>query len=252
MPTLETIPVETFVLIALAFFGGGLSKGIVGIGLPLVSLPFLAVLMPPLQAIAMLAIPVISTNIFQVFHGGLFFVVLRRYWTMIVAVAVTAVLASSLIVAVNNEILLTIIGGVITAVGLMRLVRLPVGIPDRHEGWLNPIVGITSGVIGSVSNLFGPPVFTYLSMRGTNKDTFIVVIAMVFLVGAVPLHGNLILQGVTTSDILILSALASLPVIAGMAVGTWLRSRFSQAVFEHLLIAVIVIAGLNLIRRGLM
>ena len=36
MPTLETIPVETFVLIALAFVGGGLSKGIVGIGLPLV------------------------------------------------------------------------------------------------------------------------------------------------------------------------------------------------------------------------
>lgn len=133
MPTLDTIPAETPFLIALAFFGGGLSKGLVGIGLPLVSLPFLAVLMPPLQAIAMLAIPVISTNIFQVFHGGLFFTVLRQYWTMILAVAVTAVLASNLIVAVNNEILLTIIGGVITAVGLMRFIRLPVGIPDRRH-----------------------------------------------------------------------------------------------------------------------
>lgn len=251
MPTLDTIPVETLLLIALAFFGGGLSKGIVGIGLPLVSLPFLAVMLPPLQAIAMLAIPIISTNIFQIFHGGLFFAVLRRYWTMIVAVAITAILASSLIVAVNNEILLTIIGGVITAVGLMRLIRLPVGIPERHEKWLNPIVGITSGLVGSVSNLFGPPVFTYLFMRGTDKDTFIVVIAMVFLVGAVPLHGNLILLGVTTSEILILSALASLPVFTGMAIGTWLRSRFSPAVFERILIVVIVVAGLNLVRRGL-
>lgn len=251
MPALETIPLETLLLIVLAFFGGGLSKGIVGIGLPLVSLPFLAVLMAPLEAIAMLAIPIIATNIFQIFHGGLFFTVLHRFWTMIVAVAVTAVLASSLIVAVNNEVLLTIIGGVITAVGLMRFIHLPVGIPDRYERWLNPIVGVASGVMGSVSNLFGPPVFTYLSMRGTDKDTFIVVIAMVFLVGAVPLHGNLLLLGVTTPEILVLSAFAALPVFTGMAIGTWLRSRFSQAVFERILIAVIVIAGLNLIRRGL-
>jgi uncharacterized protein len=250
MPTLETIPAETLLLIALAFFGGGLSKGLVGIGLPLVSLPFLAILLPPLQAIAMLAVPVIATNFFQVFHRGLFFTVLARFWPMILAVAVTAVIASNLIVAANNDILLAIIGSVIIAVGAMRLVRLPVGIPERHELWLNPLVGVASGLVGSVSNLFGPPVFAYLAMRGTEKDTFIVVIAMVFLVGAVPLHGNLVLLGVTTPQLLFLSALAALPVFAGMAAGTWLRSRFSQAVFERILLAVIVIAGINLIRRG--
>jgi uncharacterized protein len=246
MPTLETIPAETLLLIALAFFGGGLSKGLVGIGLPLVSLPFLAILLPPLQAIAMLAVPVIATNFFQVFHRGLFFTVLARFWPMILAVAVTAVIASNLIVAANNDILLAIIGSVIIAVGAMRLVRLPVGIPERHELWLNPLVGVASGLVGSVSNLFGPPVFAYLAMRGTEKDTFIVVIAMVFL----PLHGNLVLLGVTTPQLLFLSALAALPVFAGMAAGTWLRSRFSQAVFERILLAVIVIAGINLIRRG--
>ncbi|MBO6784151.1 MAG: TSUP family transporter, partial [Alphaproteobacteria bacterium] len=126
------------------------------------------------------------------------------------------------------------------------------GIPDRHEPWLNPLVGILSGLVGSVSNLFGPPVFAYLSMRAIDKDVFIVVIAMVFLVGAVPLHGNLILLGVTTTDILILSAAASLPVFAGMALGTWLRNRFSQKMFEKILVAIIVIAGLNLVRMGLL
>lgn len=251
MPTLETVPAETLLLIALAFFGGGLSKGLVGIGLPLVSLPFLAILLPPLQAIAMLAIPVIATNFFQVFHRGLFFAVLQRFWPMILAVAVTAVVASSLIVAANNDMLLAIIGSVIIAVGLMRLIRLPVGIPARHEVWLNPLVGVISGLVGSVSNLFGPPVFAYLAMRGTEKDTFIVVIAMVFLVGAIPLHGNLVLLGVTTPQLLFLSAVAALPVFAGMAAGTWLRARFSQIVFERILIAVIIIAGINLVRRGL-
>lgn len=251
MPALDAIPAQTLLLIALAFFGGGLSKGLVGIGLPLVSLPFLAILLPPLEAIAMLAVPVIATNFFQVFHRGLFFAVLQRFWPMILTVAVTAVVASSLIVAANNDILLAIIGSVIIAVGLMRLVRLPVGIPEHHERWLNPLVGVASGVVGSVSNLFGPPVFAYLAMRGTEKDTFIVVIAMVFLVGAIPLHGNLIVLGVTTPELLLMSGLAAMPVFAGMAAGTWLRARFSQTVFERILILVILVAGLNLVRRGL-
>jgi uncharacterized protein len=105
--------------------------------------------------------------------------------------------------------------------------------------------------VGSLSNLFGPPVFAYLSMRGIAKDNFIVVIAMVFLVGAIPLHSNLFLLGVTTPEILILSALTTIPVVAGMTLSTWLQSRFSQAMFEKVLVTVIIIASLNLIRRGL-
>ncbi|MBT5572538.1 MAG: sulfite exporter TauE/SafE family protein [Alphaproteobacteria bacterium] len=238
-------------LITLSFFAGGLSKGAVGIGLPLVSLPFIAVLLPPLQAIALLVVPVISTNIFQVFHKGLFLTMARRYWSLILTIAITAILASRLIVTVNNEALLIAIGFIIAIIGLMRVIRLPVGIPDRHEIWLNPLIGVISGLVGSVSNLFGPPVFAYLSMRGMAKDNFIVVIAMVFLVGAIPLHSNLFLLGVTTPEILILSALATIPVVVGMTLGTWLRARFSQAMFEKILIIVIIVAGLNLIRRGL-
>jgi uncharacterized protein len=250
-PILSDIPNDTIVLITLSFFAGGLSKGAVGIGLPLVSLPFIAVLLPPLQAIALLVVPVISTNIFQVFHKGLFLTMARRYWSLILTIAITAILASRLIVTVNNEALLIAIGFIIAIIGLMRVIRLPVGIPDRHEIWLNPLIGVISGLVGSVSNLFGPPVFAYLSMRGMAKDNFIVVIAMVFLVGAIPLHSNLFLLGVTTPEILILSALATIPVVVGMTLGTWLRARFSQAMFEKILVIVIIVAGLNLIRRGL-
>ena len=250
-PILSDIPNDTIVLITLSFFAGGLSKGAVGIGLPLVSLPFIAVLLPPLQAIALLVVPVISTNIFQVFHKGLFLTMARRYWSLILTIAITAILASRMIVSVNNEALLIAIGFIIAIIGLMRVIRLPVGIPDRHEIWLNPLIGVISGLVGSVSNLFGPPVFAYLSMRGMAKDNFIVVIAMVFLVGAIPLHSNLFLLGVTTPEILILSALATIPVVVGMTLGTWLRARFSQAMFEKILVIVIIVAGLNLIRRGL-
>ncbi|MDE0780182.1 MAG: sulfite exporter TauE/SafE family protein [Alphaproteobacteria bacterium] len=250
-PLLSNVSDATILLISLSFFSGGLSKGAVGIGLPLVSLPFIAIMLPPLQAIALLVVPVISTNIFQVFHQGLFVAMARRYWSLILTIAVTAILASRLIVSVDNEVLLIAIGFIIAIIGLMRVIRLPVGIPDRHEVWLNPLIGLVSGLVGSVSNLFGPPVFAYLSMRGITKDSFIVVIAMVFLVGAIPLHANLFLLGVTTPEILILSALTTIPVVAGMALGTWLRARFSQAMFEKILVTVIVVAGLNLIRRGL-
>jgi len=42
MLALDAIPTQTLLLIARAFLGDGLSKGLVRVGLPLVSLPFLA------------------------------------------------------------------------------------------------------------------------------------------------------------------------------------------------------------------
>ena len=50
------------VMAAVVFLAGGVVKGTLGIGLPLVSVPLLSLFIPATQAIALVAMPVLVSN----------------------------------------------------------------------------------------------------------------------------------------------------------------------------------------------
>src|SRR4051812_46864227 len=57
------------ILIAAAFLLAGFVKGVIGLGLPTVSMGLLAVAMQPSRALAIVIVPAIVTNIWQTFVG---------------------------------------------------------------------------------------------------------------------------------------------------------------------------------------
>jgi len=76
------------VLIAAAFLLAGFVKGTLGLGLPTVAMGLLAVTMPPAQAIAIVIVPAIVTNIWQTFVGGYLRDILRRLWPLMVGTVI--------------------------------------------------------------------------------------------------------------------------------------------------------------------
>ena len=66
------------ILIAAAFLLAGFIKGVIGLGLPTVSMGLLAVTMPAGQAIAIVIVPAIVTNIWQTFGGPYLRDIMRR------------------------------------------------------------------------------------------------------------------------------------------------------------------------------
>ena len=55
---------------AAVFVAGGVVKGTLGIGLPLVSVPLLSLFIPATHAIALVAMPVLVSNAWQAFDSG--------------------------------------------------------------------------------------------------------------------------------------------------------------------------------------
>ena len=51
---------------ALAVACGGLIKGALGVGTPLLTVPMLAMVLPPQHAVAVMAVPVVVANLWQV------------------------------------------------------------------------------------------------------------------------------------------------------------------------------------------
>src|SRR5581483_6285275 len=71
--------------VAAVFALGGLIKGVIGLGLPTISMGLLALVMPPLQAAAILVLPSFLSNVWQMLAGPSLFAVARRLWPMLLA-----------------------------------------------------------------------------------------------------------------------------------------------------------------------
>src|SRR6202012_6046882 len=78
MPHIEPL----LYFIAAAFLIAGFVKGVVGLGLPTVSMGLLSVTMAPSHALAIVIVPAVVTNIWQTFVGPYLRDIVRRLWPL--------------------------------------------------------------------------------------------------------------------------------------------------------------------------
>ena len=76
------MPIDPFTIavVALGFVAGGLTKGVFGLGLPLIGVPIMVAVIPFQTAIAIFAVPTFTSNLQQAIGGGRLLPNLRRFW----------------------------------------------------------------------------------------------------------------------------------------------------------------------------
>ena len=73
---------ETLVIVLGTFLLAGVMKGVVGLGLPTVSLAILSATLGHKEAIALILVPSLLTNVWQGLAGGAFLEIMRRLWAL--------------------------------------------------------------------------------------------------------------------------------------------------------------------------
>lgn len=242
---------DALALAAAFLFLGGLIKGILGIGLPLVSVPLLSYLLPVPTAIAVLCLPILTSNSYQVRQGDRFLPAFRRFWPLLASLAVGVTLGAQLLVSLDAKRLSLTLGVMVIVFAVLNLLSPRLVVPARLESRTGPLVGLGAGLLGGVSGFFGPPVIMYLVALKLPKDAFVSTVAMAFLSGSLPLYAVLLYHGVLGAAELRLSAAALLPVMAGVLLGQRLRRRVPAHLFSLLVLIALSLIGASLVRRGL-
>ena len=248
------MPDVSFVVVAViagAFLFAGTVKGTIGAGLPFASIPIVATVVEPATAVSLTIVPVILTNVWQSFHGGHHREAMRRFWPFLACLIAGVIAGAQILATAHPGSVKVVLGTVVVAVSLIQLAGAGFTVPERTQRWLNPVTGAACGVFGGVAGMMIPAVIYAAALR-LPKNLMISLFALIALAGTIPLYVTLAVNGVLRWEELAVSALAMPSTAAGLYLGTRLRNRVSQRVFERLLFAGLIVIGLNLVRKGLM
>ena len=93
-----------WILIGATFLLAGLVKGVIGMGLPTVAMGLLAIVLPPAEAAAILIVPSLVTNVWQLLAGPSFGALARRLWPMMVGVVVGTIAGAGAVLALTGAL----------------------------------------------------------------------------------------------------------------------------------------------------
>jgi len=238
------------VLSALALFAGGAVKGLVGIGIPLVSLSLLSLFLPLADAVVLLPVPIIVANVWQSIVTPHFVSAIRRFWPLVLAMLIGTVAGAHVLTALDAESLNLLVGTLVVLFTLSSIMNPELRLPVRFERGVGVVAGAVGGFMGGISALFGPPIILYLTSLRLDRESFVGVISSIYLcsaVGLVIVFGSV---GVMSQVQFVESAVASVPLMLGVWAGQRFRGGIREAVFRKLLLVVVLGVGVRLILLG--
>lgn len=251
-PFVDLYGLAALVGAALGLAAGGFAKGVVGFALPLIGLSLVAAFVPYPVAVALLVLPMLVSNLFQSLRQGLGPAVetLGRFWLLNLILVVTIALAAQLVVALPDRLLFGLVGGTVCLFAASQLAGWQPRFPAHHRPFVEAGVALVGGFFGGLSGIWGPPIVMYLVAADLPKVEMVRAQSLSFLLGSLVLLLAHVRTGVLNPVTLPASAWMVIPTMAGMFVGYRVHDRLDQRRFKLLTLVVLVLSGLNLVRRA--
>jgi uncharacterized protein len=247
MPPLELLLIATFVFVL-----AGFSKGVVGMGLPTIAMGALGLVMPPVQAAALLVLPSLVTNVWQFVVGPSPKPIIKRLALMMVLVCIGTAIGIQFLTSGNSHWPSFALGLVLAAYAVIGLFLLKLSVPARHESWLGPIIGGITGLLTGATGVFVVPAVPYLSALGLSKDELVQALGLSFTVSTIALAVGLAFKNSFSPNLVIASAAAIVPALVGMLLGQRLRDRLDQAAFRRWFFVAMLLVGCYMAIRALL
>jgi uncharacterized membrane protein YfcA len=235
-------------VIAGAFIVAGVAKGAIGMGMPPIAIGLMTFALPLDQALAIMVLPTMVTNVWQAIYGGGFLVLLRRFSTMaatsVIALFAVAIWAGSL----GSPTALAWVGVLLVIYSLAALTRWRPAVPRSSERWANPLIGAASGAVAGFTGVAAVPFLPYMQSLDMDRHELVQALGVMFLfiIGALTLA--LVWQGAFHLETTASGIAALAPTMIGVWLGQKGREAASPETFRKIFIFGMLALGLNMAR----
>jgi uncharacterized membrane protein YfcA len=215
------------------FFAAGVVKGIAGFGLPAISLGLLALTRPLPEALPLILLPTIATNVWQAFAGGALGLTLSRLWSFFLAAALGTLAAAGMLSRVDAMLLTGLLGILLMVSSALALVapRWPVPSP-RSERLLSPLMGVLSGILVGLTGSFIMPAAPWLTALRLSPSIFVQSLGLGALLTTICLSAAMASQGLIPPHLALVSCAVLIPAFLGMSLGRQIRLKLPEQRFR--------------------
>lgn len=238
----------TFLVLGV-FLLAGFVKGCIGLGMPTVAVGLLSMAMPAPQAAALLVVPAVITNIWQMASGGQFRALLKRLAPLLICICLGNGVGAWLFAGASDAGTSSLLGVALLCYAAFGLSPAKLRVADRHEGWLGALCGAATGMITAVTGVFVLPSVPYLQALGLDRNALVQAMGIAFMVSTLAMAGGLLYGGALGPGEAGASALALLPALLGMWAGQSLRQRISERTFKRGFFVALALLGINLLLK---
>lgn len=245
------VSLELIVIVG-ALSAGSIVKGAIGMGLPMVALPILAIFLGVPHAVAIMSLPILLSNGWQVWHyrahvsRGLSFLP----WMLATSV-IGIVFGTWLLTALPEQTLSLVLGLLVLGYIGLRLTNPEFSLPLPMARRISPGVGFAAGTLQGSAGISGPITVTFMHALRLPREEYVAIISCIFLLPSIAQFPALWVSHVLTLPRLLESALALVPVVALMPVGAQLARFISRRMFDMIILGVLCVIGIELLVTGL-
>ena len=146
------------------------------------------------EAIALIALPTIFSNVWQASVGGQFWAILRRQWPLIVPLMIVLYLTVWLIGQKGPNWAFLVLAGVLIVYSALGLLRIRLHIHADLERLLAPVIGTVSGFVAGLVGVPIIPLMPYLQGLDIKPSELVQTLGVVLC--ATSLHPCRVVAGV--------------------------------------------------------
>jgi uncharacterized protein len=231
------------IFIVAVFLLAGFIKGVIGLGLPPVSMGLLAVAMPPTHALAIVIVPGILTNIWQTCGGPYLRDIIHRLWPLLLGLAIGTHVNAGMMTGPYARYAPIFLGILLVTYAVVGLRKFVFTVSRPNERWVGGIVGLISGIISAATGVQVIPSMPYLQAIDMEKDEFVQALGVFFTVGTLALAFNLTAAGVLDESTALPGVVALACSFAGMAIGQAVRARLEPETFRRWFLISMICLG---------
>jgi uncharacterized membrane protein YfcA len=234
------------IFIVAAFLLAGFVKGVIGLGLPTVSMGLLAVAMPPAHALAIVIVPAILTNIWQTFAGPYLLGILRRLWPLMLGLAIGIWLNAGMMTGPYARYGTVLIGVLLVIYAAISLRKFVLTVRPRDEKWIGGVIGFVTGLISAATGVQVIPSMPFFQALGMKKDELIQALGIFFTVATLMQAFHLTAAGLLNESTALPGVVALACSFTGMAIGQSVRTRLEPDAFRRWFLISMIVLGIYL------
>src|ERR1700743_251909 len=234
------------ILIAAAFLLAGFIKGVIGLGLPTVSMGLLAVTMSPAHAIAIVIVPAILTNIWQTFVGPYLWDIRKRLWPLMLGTILGIWLNAGSLTGPYARYGPIALGVLLVIYAIVGLGKFTIKVARNREKWVGGVVGLITGLICAATGVQVIPSMPFIQAIGMEKDELVQALGVFFTVATLGLGFNLTSEGLLNGSTLLPGCIALACSFGGMYAGQAVRTRLDPQSFRRWFLISMMLLGVYL------